>query len=181
MSVEREAVKVKSSWDSTKSTDNVETQPEQAPEPDLIAERAKRKAKLVSILDRGIVADRLKVDLPSDKYGEWVADDPVEIARMEAMGFRRDTEYSTARSLHSTGTKEGKVGDVIFMVCEKETKEIIDEIRREQYNRRHGKGKTREESEASSKINREGLATFTESKEHVARKADIESALSTSG
>ena len=177
MSSERETIKVKSSWDSDKPKTNEPEQVDAAQEE--ILTRAARKAKLVRILDRGIVADRLHVDLPTNLYGEWVADDPVEISRMEALGFHKDTEYAPSRSLHSSGIKEGKIGDVIHMICEKETKDIIDEIRREQFDRRHGKGKTKEEAEAAGRINKEGLATFTESKEHTARKADIERALAT--
>lgn len=166
MSIERETVIVGSGQ--TATTNN-----------DLIS-RDEKKARLARVLERGFVPDRLIVDLPNNLYGEWVPDDPVEIARLESMGFHVDTEYSTAKSLHSTGAKQGRVGDAIFMVCDSETKEIIDEIRREQYNRAYGKkdkNRYREEKEASGMIEREGLATFAESKEHTAKKADIEAAL----
>lgn len=128
--------------------------------------KQEKKARLARVLERGMVVDRLHVDLPPELYGEWVSDDPVSIASMEAMGFYRDTEYSTKNSLHSTGTQEGRIGDVIFMVCDIETREILEEIRREQFIRNHGKpgsNKQKEETEAAGNIQREGLDTYVES------------------
>ena len=139
--------------------------------------RNEKKAKLARVLERGVVVDRLNVDLPPELYGEWVSDDPVSIASMEALGFYKDTNYATKNSLHSTGTQEGRVGDTIFMVCDREVKEIIDEIRRDQFERTHGRTRQREDKEGVSLVEKSGLPTFTESKEHVAKKADIEAAL----
>src|SRR5690242_7548495 len=45
------------------------------------AQRAERKARLATILDRGFVQDRLTVELPPDVHGEWVRNDPLEIQR----------------------------------------------------------------------------------------------------
>jgi hypothetical protein len=140
-------------------------------------DRKTRKARLARVLERGIVADRLIVNLPTNLYGEWVSDDPVSIARMEAMGFQIDKEFAPSRSLHSTGEKMGKVGDVVFMTCAREDKELIDEIRQEQYDRKHKRGKQREETESAAQIRKEGLSTFVESREHVARRSDIERVL----
>jgi hypothetical protein len=101
--------------------------------------RSQKKAKLVEVLDRGITVDRLKVDLPPELYGEWVPNDPGEIARMETLGFEIDKEYSPKRSLHGSGSGEGRVADVIFMTTSRETKELIDEIRNEKFIQMHGK------------------------------------------
>lgn len=140
-------------------------------------DRKVRKARLARVLERGIVADRLLVDIPPDRHGEWVSDNPVSIARMQSLGFEVDTEYSTKRSLHSTGDKAGRVGDVIYMTCPRDVKETIDEIRQEQYEAKHKKGKQREEMETASRIRSTGLGTIVESREHVANKADIQRVL----
>src|SRR5262245_3511703 len=123
------------------------------PEPTLT--RDERKARLASVLDRGIVADRLKVDLPSNLHGEWVFNDPTEIFRMEALGFKIDDVHAPKRALHSKGDSGSVVGDVIFMVCERETKDMIDEIRREQYARLNSKGpKQKEEKDYNKMVDR---------------------------
>jgi len=131
MSVERDVLKP-----STGQTTTVAASKESE---GAIDERAQEKARLLRVLSRGMVQDTLNVELPADVYGEWVPKDPLEIYRMEAMGFKRDTEYASKMRLHSDGTDNNVVGDVIFMTCSKQTKEIIDEIRREQYIAAHGK------------------------------------------
>lgn len=99
-----------------------------------IRARNERKAKLVSVLDRSVAGDRLRVDLPDNVYGEWFPNDKLEIYRAEAMGFKVDEEFACKRALHDDGTgSKSIVGDVIFMTCPRETKELIDEIRKEQY------------------------------------------------
>jgi hypothetical protein len=101
-------------------------------------DRKELKAKLVAVLDRGITNDRLAVDLPGHVHGEWVVNDPMEIARVQALGFEVDNQYAPKRSLHSDGSTTAIVGDVIHMVCSKEVKEVIDEIRRERFIAEHG-------------------------------------------
>jgi hypothetical protein len=91
--------------------------------------RDQRRARLASILDRGVVHDRLHVKLPSHMYGEWVRNNPLDVDSMRTLGFHIDEEYSTKRNIHSDGTSANKVADVIFMVCEKEVKEDIDYVR----------------------------------------------------
>lgn len=109
-------------------------------------ERASKKARLASVLDRGMVGDRLSVDLPKDVYGEWVPNDKVEIHRYEALGFEVDKKYASSRSLHSDGAEGTSiVGDVIFMTCDMETKEIIEEIKKENYDKVNAPLKSKEE------------------------------------
>jgi hypothetical protein len=93
--------------------------------------REQLKARVLSVLDRGIVNDRLFVKLPNNLYGEWVKNDPLEVDRLRTLGFWLDEEFSTKRAIHADGSKGNKVGDVIFMVTTKDNKEIIDEARRE--------------------------------------------------
>jgi hypothetical protein len=108
----------------------------------------KLEAKLrVQVLDRGVVNQRLNVDLPSDVYGEWVTNTKDEIYRMESMGFEIDSQYAPSRALHSEGDGKSIVGDVVFMTCPKVVKESIDKIRRTEYMAMNMKKKTmREES-----------------------------------
>lgn len=106
------------------------------------------KARLASILDRGMVGDRLNVELPTDTYGEWVPNDKVEIYRYQTLGFVVDKKFASARALHSDGTEGNSiVGDVIFMTCPKEVKELIDEIRVENYDKVNSPKKSREEAD----------------------------------
>lgn len=148
--------------------------------------RAEHKAKLAQILDRGMVQDRLHVELPVDMYGEWVPDDPLEVHRMQLMGFVIDTEYAVKRGLHSVGGTEARIADVVFMVTQRETKELIDEIRAEQYEAAHGKksgeikkGQIEEKAFASSVDAGTGgvIPVIEESQERAAKKADIVAAL----
>lgn len=93
--------------------------------------RAEKKARLAVVLERGVIHDRLAVNLPKHLYGEWVRADPLEIDRMRTLGFHVDEEFSTKRAIHSDGSSGNRVGDVIYMVCDRENKELIDEVRRE--------------------------------------------------
>lgn len=144
--------------------------------------RREKKARLASVLERGLVADRLQVDLPPDLYGEWVPNDPAEVLRMQTLGFEIDTKYAPARALHSKGSGGGSViGDTIFMVTDRETKDILNEIREEEYSRAHGKPGTvkaqKEEKEFSTQTQQQGLPVVEESKTRAARKAELEAVL----
>jgi len=133
------------------------TEEEQARYLDLVGQRKERKAKLVQVLERGIVAERLSVDLPSDMYGEWVADDPMEVSRMEALGFWIDREYAKKRRLHADGSDASYIGDVVFMCCTRDQHELLEEIRIERKEAMHGKAgeKGKEEKDYSAKVREE--------------------------
>lgn len=146
--------------------------------------KEQKKARLATVLDRGMTADRLHVNLPDDLYGEWVPADDNEIVRMQGMGFELDNKYAPKRALHGGGTGEARVGDVVFMTTNRETKELIDEIRREKYIEVHGKPgsesihQQREEREfnAASK-GTEGITGITESSTARADAAALREAL----
>lgn len=143
-------------------------------------ERAKRKARLAVLLDRGLIQDRLSVPLPADKHGEWVRNDPLEIHRLETLGFEVDTKFANAHALHNDGSGAAVVGDVIFMITSRENKELIDEIRHEQFLASNNPRKSREEREFEEKVKGESggdVPTFTESKTRGARKEQIAAAL----
>lgn len=110
--------------------------------------RAFFKRRAVRILERGHLADRLNVPLPPNVYGEWVANDPVEITRMQLAGFEEDHKYATSHALHNDGTGRAKLGDVIFMTTDKMNYEVIEEYRRELFDKTHGKKKNKPKEEA---------------------------------
>lgn len=146
--------------------------------------RAKKKARLATVLDRGVLNDRFKVNLPPHLHGEWIRNDPLAIDEMRLLGFTVDTEYATNRQIHSDGSPANIIGDVIHMVCLKEDKELIDEIRAERQAREHGgfgKGIIgKEEQEFREKTLKDTggiIPTFTESSARAIKKADIEAAL----
>ena len=125
------------------------------------------KARAAKVVSRGFVMDRLSVtNLPKDIHGEWISDDPASIAEAQALGFEIDKEYATKNKLHTNATGEAKVGDVIFMTMPKWQKEVIDEIKQEEYARHHGlKGfnKPAEETQFANNIAKE-TPLFNESK-----------------
>lgn len=130
--------------------------------------RTDKKARLANVLERGLTNDRLIVDLPPEVYGEWVPRDPSEIARMQSMGFEIDTKYASARALHGSGSGESVVGDVIFMTAPSEVKEIIDELRMEQYVKMNGnpnRDKRTVQREESEGATTHGLPIINESSE----------------
>lgn len=143
-------------------------------------ERALRKARLAVQLDRGMIQDRLSVPLPADVHGEWVRNDALEIHRLETLGFKVDTEFAKARALHSDGSNAAVVGDVIFMITSRENKEIIDEIRHEQFLAQNAPRKSKEEKDFEAKMQAElggAVPAFTESRTTGARRENIEAAL----
>jgi hypothetical protein len=147
--------------------------------------RAEKKARFSRVLERGMVADRLKVDLPPSLWGEWVHDDRQSITEMQLLGFKIDSEYATKRALHDQGDGRSLVGDCVYMVQDIEDHLLLEEIRRENYEATHGKANRTarlqgEEKEfvASSRVL--GLPTIEESAAKSARKAELEAALSKS-
>ena len=102
-----------------------------------IETREQKKRRRAEVYDRGIVGSRLHVELPPELHGEWVPNVPEEIHRKENLGFQIDTEYARQRRLHDKGDSASYVGDVVFMTCSREDKDILDEIRQERYDRIH--------------------------------------------
>jgi hypothetical protein len=106
-----------------------------------VARRKELKKNLrVTLLERSAVSSALKVDLPANVHGEWVRNDPLRINDMRALGFEVDKQFAPKQSLHDANADgTAVVGDLIFMTCPIEVKEVIEEIRAEEYIRRHGK------------------------------------------
>jgi hypothetical protein len=149
---------------------------------DLVKQRNEKKAKLISVLERGQVGDRLQVPLPDNKYGEWVPNDKMEIYRKEAMGFKVDTEFARNRALHDAGAGEQSiVGDCVFMTCDKETFELIEEIERDKFDAMNNAkgGKQKEERDFENLAKETGLPVHDTARSKVdpARLEDIKAAL----
>jgi hypothetical protein len=92
------------------------------------------KALFLSLRDRGIVNERFNIPLPSDIYGEWVVNDPIEINRFLAMGFEFGDQYAKQSAIHGTA----RIADVVFMTAPRFVKEAIDEVNRERFEAMHG-------------------------------------------
>jgi len=96
------------------------------------------------------------------------------------MGFKVDDEYAPKRALHSDGTQTAIVADVIHMTCPRMIKDLIDEIRHEQFLRINAPSKSKEEEEFIANTFREGqgsVPAFSESKTHTANEEDIRDAV----
>ena len=145
-----------------------------------LVDRASRKARIATLLERGMISDRLTVELPPDLHGEWARNDPLEIQRLRTLGFEVDTHYAPARALHNDGTGSAVVGDVVFMTTSRENKELIDEIRHDQFIASNSPRKAKEEKDFEELVQKGTggqIPAFTDSKQRVARKAEISAAL----
>lgn len=144
--------------------------------------RAERKTRFSRVLERGIIADRLQVDLPPTLWGEWVPRDKASIFEREMLGFKIDTEFATKRALHDQGTGESIVGDCVFMVQDIEDHNLLEEIRKENFESANGKpGRAArlqgEEREFAAQSRTIGMPTIEESVAKSARKAELQAAL----
>lgn len=141
---------------------------------------AELEAKLIQVLERGIIIDRTTVDLPSDVYGEWVSDESAEIARMQLMGFEVDKTYAVDRSSHGDGTGEiAKIGDVIFMTCPKRVHDIIERVQKKRYEEANPTvGSQREEESFKTAMGKEtNIPVIDEGSQSQVGDADIVSAV----
>lgn len=136
-----------------------------------------RRARIATVLDRGVVGVRLSVDLPPGMYGEWVANDPESIFRMQTLGFDIDTEYAKQRALHNNGTDQSVVGDVIFMTCPQEVKDEIELVRQEKFNRDNRKRTGLKEENVADDIKREGLPVTNSSTQEIVNTGQIKQAI----
>lgn len=140
-----------------------------------------QKAKVASILDRGVIHDRLKVNIPPDLHGEWVRNEPLDIDRMRTLGFWIDDTYATRRALHSDGTSANIVGDVIHMVTTRQNKKMIDHVRNEMQERsmRNPRKAIEEEGAGFGSASKPDavIPTFSESSQRLVTAADVKAAL----
>ena len=124
---------------------------------DQITEGEKRKAlkaRVAEVLDRGVIGDRLHVDVPAGMHGEWVHKD--DVTKKKALGFQvAPRDFAPDKALHDAGDNSLRVGDVVFMTCAMETKEVIDEVKKERFNAVHAPkkgGKQKEEADFEQQV-----------------------------
>jgi hypothetical protein len=130
----------------------------------IVPTKSDKKARLAAVLDRGIVTANLDTSfLPADLHGEWIRYDSNEVARMKALGF---SVYSGSHpnALHSASDGTVRVGDVILMTTDKETKAIIDEVQQDRMNKIHGKGSAQIEERTFSQAVDGGIQPLIESR-----------------
>lgn len=139
------------------------------------------KARQATLLDRGILHQRLKVDVPEDLHYEWVRNTPMEIDRMRTLGFWIDTKYATKRAIHSDGTSGNIVGDTICMLTLKENKRMIDQLYLERtMNSTKNPKKAQEEQALAANVLKETggeIPTFTESATNSVSINDVRAAM----
>jgi hypothetical protein len=111
------------------------------------AEKAEFKARVARVFERGMIVDRLYVDLPPEWHGQWSSTDPSEIARLELLGFQIDTEFAPKRKLNDKADGSAIVGDVVHMIQPKWMHEILEEKRKQIYFETHLKKRQKEESD----------------------------------
>lgn len=154
---------------------------------DAIIARAEKKARYARILERGFLVDRLSVELPADKHGEWAPADQVD--RWLALGFENGAEFASKRGLHGAADGYVHVGDAVFVVCAKEDKELLDEARMEQYIATHGSPqqkaelKQKEEKDFESRLHAEAreLPVVEEGSAKAARREELRDAIKATG
>jgi hypothetical protein len=174
MSEERSAIVLPKSG-STKSDAQIVEEAKQIDESE-----SEYEARIAQVLERGIVLDRLRVDLPDDQYGEWIKDDPASIKEAELLGFKIDREFAPKRSIHDDGTGVARMGDAIYMTIPKSRKQIIDRVKLKRRKERHNPAQQGEEQEYKARVRDEtqgDIPVFVESKKDAATATDISEAL----
>lgn len=141
--------------------------------------RNDKKARIAEVLDRGVVGDRLRVEVKDGMHYEWPHKD--DITRMASLGFRvatKDDVITENASMHDTADGKIRIGDTVLMVCDKETKELLDEVKAERKSVAHapkgGKQKEEREFESAVDVTTVGKAA---SRVNTAKATDITSAL----
>lgn len=151
--------------------------------------RQKKKARFAVALARGLVQNRLDVRAKKGIHVEWTRNDPLEIHALATLGFEPATQQHLESrgnpQLHDNGDGSIVVGDVILMATSMENKELIDEVREEQKQRRHGKpgagGVSEEEKNLKRDIEQQlaqyGIKPIQEGKQREGTVADLTMAL----
>jgi hypothetical protein len=139
---------------------------------DFIAQQLAKvdKKRVAEVYERGVVGDRLHVELPPELVGQWVPNDTQAIYRMEALGYTIDTKFAPSRRLHDKGDGASYVGDVVHMIAPRIIRDIIDDVKRDRYNRIHAKsGKQKEEKDFeanNAQVASAGIKTISDSRQH---------------
>jgi hypothetical protein len=132
MAEQREATQVKSEL----TTDQLQEELNKRVE----ARRKLKEGLRVNLLDRAAVSTALDLSwLPKGLSGQWCRNETLRINDLRALNYEVYKDNSI-RGLHDANADGSVVvGDLILMTCSRENREIIDELRKEEYNQRHGK------------------------------------------
>lgn len=136
------------------------------------------KKIVAEVYERGVVGDRLHVDLPPELVGQWVPNDAMAVYRMEALGYVVDKKFAPMRRLHDKGDGASYVGDVVHMIAPRQIRDAIDEVKKERYERINGKrgqSKQKEEKDFENQqkqLEGAGIKTINDSKVHTVDSID---------
>lgn len=151
--------------------------------------KADLKAIMVDILDRGVTASRLDLDVQPDIHYEWVPNNALDKSRMKTFGFEvlsRSRHLLSGNPLHEGGGDEIIVGDVIAMGCSKVRKQALDEVKSERFIAMHGRPGSKVQAEETNfaaqmqaDLEKSGIGTIVESDTKKIGTADIVNSLKT--
>ena len=149
--------------------------------------RQERRARQAEVLDRGVLGNKLVVNLKEaeKQHYEWPHKD--DAVRMQALGFRYATQADVAGenpAMHDAGDGKIRIGDTVLMICDKETKEDIDAVKKERSDKVHApKGDLQKEEQdfagqadiitqpsANSKVRKAGVQDISAAIEAVNRQ-----------
>ncbi len=124
-------------------------------------ERAEYRARMVQVGTRGVVSERVNVELPPELHGEWVNNtDVIKIHEYEQMGFRIDTEYAVKNKLHSNGTGQPIIGDTVFMTIPRWMKQEL-ELKQRIAMERNNPSRNSENQDLQAGLGNDGVPVLT--------------------
>lgn len=129
-------------------------------------EQIQYRQTIASVLDRGLVLDRLQVEnLPPSYHGEWIPNDRLAIEAAKIKGFEMDTEWAPKSKYNDGGDTNAKTIDVVHMVMPKWKKAIMDDERNKKYHRDHvaDRRKLKEERDFKAQQDSIGMPTTVSS------------------
>lgn len=139
---------------------------------EIAALREQRKAQLIQVLSRGQLNSRLDDIIsncvPENRVGKFVRDRPEDITRYQNLGYTFEVTEN-ARGLHGTADGRVRVGDVVLMTIDRESHELLHEIRQDQIKRKLGSPKQEYLSRADRGRNG-GIVPLNESHTEIVRR-----------
>lgn len=139
-------------------------------------------ALAVEILDRGVTHSRFQVHLPPHLHGEWVPRDAIAVREYQSKGFKIDHEFANNNAIKEQSGEHGNViGDVIFMTCPMNWKNILDAEKHKRFVEMNGspsdvrKAKAEENSytNEAKKLEKYGIGNFQSSETRTAPASEL--------
>lgn len=128
-------------------------------------EIAEKRARIVQILSRGVLNDRLAQaqNVDSSQVGLWVRETKEDIDRIRALGGDLVTDEDI-EGLHGAGDGRKRVGDLVLMSMPRDDYELIQLVRAERRAARLNRGK--KEYVKKFVEGKQGAPSFDESIRH---------------